>query len=282
MGKAKKRAAPEKASKTPSPKKIKRSPGTEKASANKTNKLIPATEADIKAIDEILGYSVYYNQPTKMMIGHSAYDCRSNPWFFFPVLLKKPPQKGILPVKDGDQRPYMPGALQIGHIRLALIKAYIDNHPGCDPTSSPWEKWTLWRWNSAYYGSEWSKGPESTQDHAMSIMSGREFGGATANGRLQEKLVTTVNHKRHQLAVWLYDHFVTRYPLQQMPEGARFATRQELQKMHEDYVSKNEKAKVDTKTTKKAVADASEEEDSDDGAESSSAEADEEATGENF
>ena len=164
----------------------------------------------------------------------------------------------------------MPGAMTIGSIRLALVQAYITTHAGCDTTSSPWEKWELWRWNSAYYGTEWNKAPESMADLAKQIRMSRSFGGATPTGRLGEKIISVITQKKYSMAVWL-ENWAKTHPFPDQPDGARIARQDELLLMNQNYVDheSDETQKVSRKKAKKAVEDASEDESSSDDAENS-------------
>lgn len=279
--KSKKRQSLENKKTPPPPKKVKPSASSPKTSSSEKkqkstkSRLQPATKEQIKELDDILGFSVFYNMPTGLMVGHCAFDNLDNPFFFFPVILTAPLKKGALPVpSEKHPQPYMPGAMAIGHIRLALIQAYIKTHPGCDPTSSPWEKWELWRWNSAYYGTEWNKAPESMSDLDKNIRTARSFGGATATGRLGDKIISVVTQKKYSMAVWLED-WAKNNPFQNQPENARIASREELLLLNQEYMDQDsdQPQRINRKKAKKAVEEASENEDSSsDEAENSDAE----------
>jgi hypothetical protein len=107
-------------------------------------------------------------------------------------------------------------------------------------------------------------------DLDKNIRTARSFGGATATGRLGDKIISVVTQKKYSMAVWLED-WAKNNPFENQPENARIATREELLLLNQEYMDQDsdQPQRINRKKAKKAVEEASSDDESSDEAENS-------------
>lgn len=181
-----------------------------KASDKKSNntKRIETTSKHYELIDAILQFSVHYCHPLGRLDAYSAFSKEGLPFFAFPVFTRKPVGRAQLPVvpeSDKSDVGFFMGAAHPGHIRLAVIDAFCISFPDEDPKAARWEYWDVWQYLSCYYPPDiFNRKPETLQDLADDILTGREFGGL---GRTYPKIVSTIDQKLYKYAVWFTDYY---------------------------------------------------------------------------